>query len=163
MAVLLCALGYLIVTSMRDRVIDVGDAAPDFKITTDQGKTITPTSFGGHLLVLNFFGSWCAPCIEETPSLNEFAQSMANSGVVVLGVSVDTNPKLYHNFIRRFHISYQTARDPKADISASFGTYKYPETYVIDSTGKVVQKFVGTPQPPRYWSDPELINYIRSI
>lgn len=156
---LFCVLGWIIFTSTKDTVIDVGDTAPAFAVTTDRGLKITPANFGGRVLVLNFWGTWCAPCVEEIPSLDQFAQANANSGVVVLGISVDRNEKLYNNFLKRFQVSFQTARDPDAKISGEYGTFKYPETYIIDKNGKVVQKIIG----PRNWSDPEISNYVRSL
>lgn len=156
---LLIALGVVIVRSMQETVVQAGDRAPDFAITTDKGLRVTPTNFGGRVLVLVFYAAWCAPCVEETPSLDRFTRTLADSGVVVLGVSVDRNEKLYSNFLKRFHPSYQTARDPEANIAAEYGTYKYPETYIIDRTGKVAQKIIG----PRDWNDPELISYVKSL
>ena len=156
---LFCVLGWLIVTSIKETVIDVGDKAPQFTITTDRGLKLTPASFGGRVLVLNFWATWCQPCVAEVPSLNQFAKATQDSGVVVLGVSIDKNEKLYNAFLRRFQVSFQTARDPEADISASYGTFKVPETYIIDKTGKVVQKVIGE----RNWTDPEIISYVKGL
>jgi peroxiredoxin len=158
-AVLLVALGLVIAGSLRDHITDVGDAAPAFSITTDQGRRITPTDFGGRVLVLNFWATWCAPCVEEEPSLSEFQKRMAGSGVVVVGVSVDKNPKLYSDFLKRFGPAFQTVRDPDEAIPNNYGTYKYPETYVIDHNGKVVQKVIGS----RNWMDPDNIASIQSL
>jgi peroxiredoxin len=163
MAGLLCLLAVVIFRSMREHVTGIGDMAPEFSITTDQGKTITPKNFGGKTLILNFWASWCQPCVDEAPSLAQLQQNLASSGVVVLGVSIDKNPKLYANFIKRFHLDIQTMRDPESEIPASFGTYKIPETYIIDKTGKVVQKFIGSPPAPNFWADPELVGFIKSI
>jgi peroxiredoxin len=159
--VLLVALACVIVSTMNEHITDVGDMAPKFSLTTDQGIRMTPKNFGGKVLVLNFWGTWCAPCVEEVPSLNQFARTLAPSGVVVLGVSIDRNPKLYEQFLKRFQVSYQTFRDPDALISADYGTYKYPETYIIDKTGRVVQKVISA--PPKGWMDPELVNYVKSL
>lgn len=157
--VLLVALALVIASSLLDHITDVGDTAPGFSITTDQGRRITPTDFGGRVLVLNFWATWCAPCVEEEPSLSEFQKRLAGSGVVVVGVSVDKNPKLYGDFLKRFGPSFQTARDPEESISNSYGTYKYPETYIIDRNGKVVQKVIGS----RNWMDPDNISSIQSL
>jgi cytochrome c biogenesis protein CcmG, thiol:disulfide interchange protein DsbE len=157
--VLVLALGWVIVRSLQEHIVQAGDRAPDFAITTDKGLRMTPTNFGGRVLVLNFWASWCAPCVEETPSLDQFQRNLADSGVIVLAVSVDRNEKLYNSFVKRFHPAYQTARDPDANIGDLYGTYKYPETYIIDRSGKVAQKIIG----PRDWTDPELINYVKSL
>jgi cytochrome c biogenesis protein CcmG/thiol:disulfide interchange protein DsbE len=156
---LLAALALVIAGSLRDHIIDVGDAAPSFSITTDQGRRITPTDFGGRVLVLNFWAIWCAPCVEEVPSLSEFQKRLAGSGVVVVGVSVDKNPNLYSQFLKRFGPTFQTVRDPDEGIANSYGTYKYPETYIIDRNGKVVQKVIGS----RNWMDPDNIASIQSL
>src|ERR1700738_4524281 len=98
--VLVLALGWVIVRSLQEHIVQAGDQAPDFAITTDKGLRMTPTNFGGRVLVLNFWASWCAPCVEETPSLDQFQRAFNGSGVVVLGVSVDTNEKRYAGFLK---------------------------------------------------------------
>src|SRR5258708_24065463 len=125
-AAAMAALGVVIFLGMRERVVQIGDSAPDFTITTDKGLVLSPASFKGRVLVLNFWATWCATCLEEIPSLDQFQQRVADSGVVVLAVSVDRNQKLYDRFLRRFPVSFQTARDPESNISADYGTYKIP-------------------------------------
>jgi thiol-disulfide isomerase/thioredoxin len=158
--VLLVALALVIVAALRDHITDVGDTAPAFSIVTDQGHRITPTDFGGRVLVLNFWATWCPPCVAEVPSLSEFQKRLAGSGVVVVAVSVDKNPKLYSQFLKRFSPAFQTARDPDEGIASSYGTYQYPETYVIDRNGKVVQKVISFERP---WTDPDTIAFIQSL
>ena len=156
---LTAALVYVAADGMRERVVGVNDKAPDFTITTDSGRTIARSAFGGKLLVLNFWATWCPPCIEELPSLNEFQRRMAGSGVVVLGLSVDRNEAAYRAFLKKAGVVFETARDPEGSIGADYGTFKYPETYVIDARGRVVQKHIG----PRNWMDPELLSSIRAL
>ena len=160
------ALAFVIVYTMQDHIVQEGDKAPNFTITSDSGKRITPRDFGGKVLVVNFWATWCAPCVQEAPSLNEFQKMLAGSGVVVLGISVDRNEKLYEQFVRRFQLSFQTARDPEENISASYGTSKFPESYIIDRNGKVVRKYAGLPErngQPIPWTDPELVGYVKSL
>ncbi len=159
LAVLAVALIFVVAGTLQEKVVSEGDTAPNFSITTDQGRQITRSSFGGKLLVLNFWGTWCAPCVEEVPSLSEFSKRYQNQGVVVVGISVDRNEKLYRDFVRRNKVAFQTARDPEADIAGSYGTFKYPETYIIDQKGKVVQKIIG----PQNWTDPAYLNYFEKL
>ncbi len=158
-AVRFCGFLYAIHDQFEQHIVEPGERAPSFKITSESGQRITPTEFGGKLLVLNFWATWCPPCVEEMPSLNQFAQIMAPNGVVVLGVSIDKNEKSYRNFIQQNRLAFQTARDPQEDISSTFGTFKWPETYVINKEGKVVQKYIG----PRNWTDAEIVNSMRSL
>jgi peroxiredoxin len=145
--------------AMRERVVVAGDTAPNFTVVTDSGRQVTRSEFGGRLLVLNFWATWCPPCVEELPSLNEFQKQMAGQGVVVVGISVDRNEKTYRQFLQRTKVAFLTARDPEARISADYGTFKYPETYIIDSKGEVLEKFIG----PENWMDPNLINRVKSF
>jgi peroxiredoxin len=156
--ILLLPLGWLIWDSLQERLVGEGDRAPSFQVTTDRGKTITRSEFGGKVLVLNFWATWCPPCIDELPSLNAMAERMGPKGVVVLGVSVDKNEQAYKNFVQRARIQFETARDPDAGISGDYGTYKYPETYVISRDGKVVRKYVG----PRDWMSSEVLRDLES-
>ena len=150
---------YVLYASIHERLIGVGDNAPDFSITAENGRAMSPTNFGGRLLVLNFWATWCPPCIEETPSLDQFQRAMAGSGVVVLGVSVDKDEKAYRAFLNRTNVSFLTARDPENKINAEFGTFKYPETYVINEKGNVVRKFIG----PVNWTDERMLSDIKSL
>ena len=101
---------------MDVHVTNAGDQAPDFKIVGDDGRTYTRSDFGGKLLVLNFWASWCAPCVQEAPSLDAFQRTMATEGVVVLGVSIDTSDKRYEQFLRRFRITFPRRATPSANV-----------------------------------------------
>jgi len=160
-AIALLAIGLVWVVSgtLEQRITNAGDTAPDFSVTTDDGKTITRDNFGGKLLILNFWASWCPPCIEEEPSLEAFAREFQPQGVVVLGVGWDRNEKLYSGFIQRFGVTFPTFRDPDQNISASFGTFQIPETYLIDRSGKVVEKVISD----QNWMDPEFIARVRRM
>ncbi|MFN7923823.1 MAG: TlpA disulfide reductase family protein [Bryobacteraceae bacterium] len=143
MAGALAVLGGVLWDAMRDHVVQTGTAAPSFSVTADSGKSISPTNFGGKILVLNFWATWCPPCIKETPLLEAFHRRVKDRGVVLFGVSVDKNKEKYQKFIKRFGVSYATMNDPEQKINDMFGTYRYPETYVIDSKGTVILKKVG--------------------
>ena len=70
---------------------------------------------------------------------------MAPQGVVVLGVSVDKNEKLYKQFLQRFQVDFKTARDPNADIPSEYGTFQFPDSYIIDPHGRVVEQIINAP------------------
>ena len=156
---LAAALVWVIAGTLEVRVINAGDKAPDFNIISDSGRTYTRSDFGGKLLVLNFWASWCAPCVQEVPSLDALQRTMATEGVVVLGVSIDSNPKRYQQFLQRFRVNFPTARDPDANISTSYGTFQIPETYIIDSKGIVREKIISN----RNWVDPQFLARVKAM
>ena len=158
-AVLLLAFVYVIYASIHERIIVAGDAAPQFSITAEGGRTVALPNFGGKVLVLNFWATWCPPCVEETPTLSEFARQFSSKGVVVLGVSVDKDDKAYRAFLQQFRPGFLTWRDPETKLNADYGTFKYPETYIINASGKVVQKIIG----PTNWTDEKMVSYINSL
>jgi len=158
-AALAVALVWVVYGTLEPPVVNAGDKAPDFSVLTDRGRKITPQDFGGKLLVLNFWATWCAPCVEEVPSLNAFQRQFGPQGVVVLGVSVDINEKQYKRFLESFHITFDTWRDPDATIASRYGTFEFPETYLIDSSGKVVEKIISN----QNWTDPEFVSHIQKM
>jgi cytochrome c biogenesis protein CcmG, thiol:disulfide interchange protein DsbE len=158
-ASLTAALCVVVAGTLEPKIVGKGDTAPKFTLTTDQGRTVTRSDFGGKLLVLNFWATWCPPCIEELPSLDQFAKKFGAQGVTVLAVSVDTSETQYRQLLERVRPGFLTVRDPEANISSSYGTFKYPETYVIDSGGKVLYKEAGG----RDWMDPAFLNYFQSL
>jgi cytochrome c biogenesis protein CcmG, thiol:disulfide interchange protein DsbE len=158
-ALLVCcslAVAYGIWDAVRERTVQPGDRAPAFQVTTNQGTTISNTSFGGELLLLNFWATWCPPCVEEMPSLQQFHDLFKERGVVVMGVNVDEAEQTYQRFLQRSRISFANTFDPTADLGARFGTYRYPETYLINRQGKVVEKFVGA----ELWTSAEIVERI---
>jgi peroxiredoxin len=159
MALGLAALAVGIFRSFREEIVEVGETAPEFSIITDSGRRVSRSDFGGRLLVLNFWATWCQPCLEEIPSLSELQKEFAGEGVVVLGVSVDLNEAAYRRVVAQKKVAFLTARDPEAGISARYGTFKYPETYLIDGRGKVVQKVIG----PANWTDAAVKNQIKAL
>lgn len=138
-------------------VVVPGEKAPEFSVRTDNGPLVSTPNFGGKLLVLNFWATWCPPCVQETPSLSQLAQDYAARGVVVLGISVDSSDSTYRAFLQKYKPRFLTARD--AVIHRDYGTFMYPETYIIDSTGKVVQKIAEGAD----WSSPNVRSYLDSL
>jgi len=148
----------LIYYSLRDTSAKEGKPAPLFSLKTDQGRDISPTSFGGKVLVLNFWATWCPPCIQEIPSLNQFQKKFAGEGVVVIAVSIDKNPQKYRAFLGRIPVTFQTFRDPDADVSSEYGTYQIPETYIIKN-GVVMRKFPNEAD----WMSDDVTQYVQSL
>ena len=135
-----------------------GRKAEDFAMDLN-GKPESLKDFQGKVVVLNFWASWCGPCVEETPSLIALQQRISSRNGVILGVSVDEDPAAYEKFVVDQHLNYPTFRDPSKKIATDYGTSMWPETYIIDRKGVIVRKIIG----PQDWNSPELLSYFDAI
>lgn len=133
-----------------------GKKAPDFTVS-DGITSVHLADYRGKVVLLNFWWSQCAPCIQELPSLLQLHHDDPN--LAVLAISIDEDPDSYTSFIRRRHVDLITVRDPDQTAPRLFNTDMWPETYVIDRTGVIRRKFVGATD----WSDPEIRNYLNSL
>lgn len=136
----------------------IGAAAPDFSVQ-DSTRTVTLHDLRGKVVVLNFWATWCPPCIEEMPSMVEMQQKLRDRGVVVLAVSVDVDQKAYARFIQDHKVNLLTARDPDQKSNLLYGTSQFPESYVIDRQGVIRRKFIGAVD----WTAPEIVNYLSNM
>jgi cytochrome c biogenesis protein CcmG/thiol:disulfide interchange protein DsbE len=134
-----------------------GKTAEDFPTDID-GKAGRLSDLRGKVVVLNFWATYCAPCVEEMPALNKLQQYIESRNGIVLGVSVDEDPDAYQKFLRDQGITFPTCREPRK-LSLDYGTPFIPDTYVIDRHGKIARKFYGAQQ----WDSPEMLAYFDSI
>jgi thiol-disulfide isomerase/thioredoxin len=136
----------------------IGSSAPDFTITDSQ-RTVSLSQFRGKPVLLNFWASWCGPCVEETPSLVELQRELGNK-VTIIAVSEDADDAAYQQFIRDHNVTLVTVRDTGSQKTNDvYGTFKFPETFVIDANGKIVRKFIGATD----WTSPDIVDYLKKL
>jgi peroxiredoxin len=136
----------------------IGSNAPDFTVQDAQSK-ITLSQYRGQVVVLNFWATWCAPCVEELPSLVEMQRRMKAKGVTVLAVSVDVDENAYRQFVKDHNVNLLTVHDPSGKSNQLYGTFKFPETYIIDRNGVMRRKFIGAVD----WTDPEIADFLSKL
>jgi peroxiredoxin len=136
----------------------IGTAAPDF-VVKDGGHNVTLSQLHGQVVVLNFWATWCAPCVEEIPSLVAMSQKMKSKGVTVLGVSVDADEDAYQKFVKDHGVTFLTVRDADQKSNVLYGTVRFPETYIIDRNGVVRRKFIGAVD----WTSSEVVDYLSKL
>lgn len=135
-----------------------GDAAVDFKLPARGGGELALASLKGKLVLVNFWATWCPPCREEMPSLTRLAQQFDPQTFEVLTVSVDDGWAAVDKFLAQPQTPFRVALDAGAKISRTYGTTKFPESYLLDRDGKLRLKFVG----PRDWMDPNMATLLES-
>lgn len=135
-----------------------GKPAPDFALTLN-GTPAHLSDLRGKVVLLNFWATWCPPCVDEARSLNALEQRIAPLGGMVLGVSVDDDPDAYARFLKAYGLTYPNYRDTTKQIPLEFGTKMYPDTYVIDRNGKFVRKIIGAQD----WTSPQMTDSLDAI
>jgi cytochrome c biogenesis protein CcmG, thiol:disulfide interchange protein DsbE len=130
--------------------------APDFTVS-DGTSTVHLANYRGQVVLLNFWATWCMPCLEELPSLLALHHEQPN--LVILAVSIDEDPDAYSRFLVRHHVDLITVRDPSESVSKLYHTDMWPETYVIDRQGIIRRKFVSNQD----WTSTEITSYLKSL
>jgi cytochrome c biogenesis protein CcmG/thiol:disulfide interchange protein DsbE len=154
LAMLVCA---LISGCDRDaQPRQIGRAAPLFAVNDGQ-HAVDLASMRGKVVVLNFWASWCAPCLEEMPSLQALQHELPQ--IKVIAVDSDEEFTQYQSYIAQHHIDLMTVFDQKQASNALYGSFRFPETYVIDKHGIVRRKLVGAQE----FTSPDFVDYLRKL
>jgi cytochrome c biogenesis protein CcmG/thiol:disulfide interchange protein DsbE len=109
--------------------------------STDRSSSLA--DYRGKVVVLNFWASWCKPCVEELPLLQRTQVKLQPRNAMVLGVNLRDVSSDALRFVRRFKLTFPSLRDPDADLARAYGTVGYPETFVIDREGRIAAKRRG--------------------
>ena len=125
----------------------------------DADREVTLSNFRGKVVVLNFWATWCPPCVEETPSLVQMQDRLKDKGVTVVAVSVDADESAYRRFIKDHKMNLLTVRDADQKSNSLYGTSMFPETFVIDRQGVVRRKFIGAVD----WNSQEITDFLSRL
>jgi cytochrome c biogenesis protein CcmG/thiol:disulfide interchange protein DsbE len=136
----------------------IGSDAPDFAVR-DGSRSVVLHEMRGKVVVLNFWATWCPPCVEEMPSLVQMQARLKDKGVEVLAISTDVDGGAYQRFLKEHNVDLLTVRDPDQKTNTVYGTFKFPETYIIDRRGIVRRKFIG----PVNWNEPEIVDFLSKL
>ena len=153
--------GYLVMDrTTGNKIITSGDRAPEFRLQTLDGGFVSLSGLLGKVVMVHFWATWCPPCVEEIPTLDRLHSSIMGKDFEMLAVSVDEGGTgAVAPFIQKNGLNVPVLFDPGHDVAGLYGTYKFPETYIIDRQGVVRYKAIG----PRDWTDPSNIQILRNI
>lgn len=131
------------------RPLQPGDAAPGYAVFMLAGDTVSLDRFKGQAVLLNVWATWCVPCKEEMPAFQRLHSAWADSGLRIVGVSVDAPgaDAEIRRFVEEHRLAFTIAKDPARRIDRAFRTIGVPETFLIDSAGKVQRRWIGQFDP----------------
>jgi DsbE subfamily thiol:disulfide oxidoreductase len=109
-----------------------------------QGGFVRPTDHSGKVVLVNFWASWCGPCRQEQPRLEELWTQLESSGkVAFVGVDYKDQSKPARSFLSGFHVTYPSVSDPSGDLGSKFGLSFMPSTFLVDSHGEMRYRLTG--------------------
>jgi len=156
----LAAAGLLFVAreASRGPSLSPGATAPDFRLPDLAGSEHALAALRGRLVLVNFWASWCAPCVAEMPSLERLHRRLGPEGLELLGVSVDEDEGALRRFVREHGLTFPILRDPGGRrAAASYGVGGYPETVIVGPDGVVLESYRG----PAQWDTPGALAHFR--
>lgn len=141
-----------------------GDNAPSFELPDLKGNPRKLSEFRGSVVLLNFWASWCGPCVEELPALEQLYQKLKAKGFEIVAVGIDDDIAELEEFKRRFSLSFPVLADKSGILKNKYRVTGVPESFVLDRDGKLVMladpsdnmpvvRIVG----PRDWDDPNTV------
>jgi len=142
------------------KIIGRGDRAPDFRLTALDGTPMSLAQFRGKVVMVHFWATWCPPCVEELPTLAVLNSALAGKDFIMLAVSVDEGGASgVRVFLQKNGLVLPVLLDPTHETASSYGTFKFPETYILDRNGIVRQKVIGAMD----WRDPAAIRMVNEL
>ena len=140
-------------------MVNVGELAPDFTIKDQAGKEIKLSDYRGKVVFLNFWATWCIPCVEEMPSMEVMHKAFQPPRPFqMLAISVDNDWKEVNEFYIDHQLTLPSFLDPGRQVAGVYKVNKYPETFIIDPKGYVLKHTWA-----ENWASPKLMDYVDSL
>lgn len=153
---------FLTVGNQKEKVSQSGlRVAPEFVLKDAQGKSHRLSDLRGKIVLLHFWASWCPPCLGEIPVWLELAQEFEGKPLSLVAISLDESWEAAHKVLPAEKVpeGVTALLDTKLEVSDRYGSYAFPETYLINERGEIVTKWVG----PQDWKSPEFLKLMNSL
>jgi peroxiredoxin len=138
----------------------VGFPAPDFTLRDLNGRPVRLSGLRGKVVFLNIWATWCPPCRMEMPSMESLHRRLQGRDFVMLAVSEDeSGPSAVRTFVDEMKLTFSVLLDPEGSLPPRYGVTGYPETFIIDRKGHVVEHFIG----PEDWANEEAFRYFSGL
>jgi peroxiredoxin len=134
-----------------------GEAAPGFDLPRLSGGRLQLASLRGQVVLVNFWATWCAPCVAEMPSLQKLHEALGAHGLAVVGISIDEERGELERFVRDHGLTFPVLHDASGAVASAWGVQGYPETFVLDAAGGLREHYRG----PAVWHGPDALDHFR--
>jgi cytochrome c biogenesis protein CcmG/thiol:disulfide interchange protein DsbE len=159
-AVVAAAFAYVHLAEHKGYALRAGSEAPGFRLPSLSGGEVDLASQRGKVVLVNFWATWCPPCVAEMPSLERLHRALGPVGLSVVTVSTDEDEAVLQRFVAEHSLTLPVLKDPGGRVAEdAYRTTGYPETFVLDRGGRVLQHVVG----PAEWDSAERLAYFRGL
>lgn len=153
-AAFLVVSGRFVAIALGPKPAAPGEAAPPFSGQAVAGGALELADFDGRVVLVDFWATWCPPCVASLPHLEELHQAHRNEGFLVLGVNQEPNaPEHVRAFLSRRGITFPSVFDVGGAIAAQYGVHTFPTSFLVDRTGRIVRAYRGVPGIDRVRTD----------
>ncbi|MBA4537542.1 redoxin domain-containing protein [Bacillus aquiflavi] len=128
-----------------------GKEAPNFELTTLNGEKVKLSDYRGKKVILNFWATWCPPCIAEMPHMQNFYENNKDQGIEIVAVNLTKSEKGETNvadFSKKYSLTFDILLDKEGDIGMQYQAFTIPTSYIIDQNGMIIKKIVGPMDEP---------------
>lgn len=146
------------VTAQDMNLTAISRDVPSFELAELNADAWTPKSFAGKPYVVNFWATWCAPCVHELPAMNRAAEQLLPEGVGMVAINLGEDADLINNFLQDVPIDFPVLLGNPMTFP-NWEVKGMPTTYIVSADGKLIAEAVG----PREWDAPEFIDYMLSL
>jgi cytochrome c biogenesis protein CcmG/thiol:disulfide interchange protein DsbE len=133
--------------------------APGFSLKDLSGRTITLSSLKGKVVLLNFWATWCPPCISEMPVFNRLYKEMRSRGLEIVAISADRSEGYLRDYVSKHSLDFRVLYDEDRTVTKQYKVFSMPTTFLIDKNGVIVEKFFGEYD----WTDQEIKKKIEKL
>jgi peroxiredoxin len=134
-------------------------AAPPVELLTPDGAPFSLKQLRGKVVLVNFWATWCEPCITEMPALQRLRHELAASGFEVLAVNYQEGPARISGFVEKMKLTLPVVRDTDGSVARSWGAREFPASYLVDRDGNIRHSVIGAAD----WTSPKMMSTIRSL
>ena len=136
-----------------------GRLAPQFSVKDRSGQLHSLNDFRGKVVLVNFWATWCPPCIEEMPSMNSLQKTLDQEKFSIIAINVDDSWDPVDTFIKSSNLDLNIYSDFEGKVAKRYGRHKVPETYILNKEGIVVRKIMGEIN----WTSPKVVSFLKDL
>ncbi len=139
--------------------VKTGTKLIDFELESLDGSMVKLSSYKGKVVFLNFWATWCPPCIEEMPSMQKLYDHFKDRGLEMIAVNLQEDKAAVKKFFDKHGLTFTAVLDKTGRVGSQYGARNIPTTYIIDRDGFVIAGTIGGKE----WYTPEMIGFFESL